>query len=30
MLHRETIYVCFEIHAKDINALWTEHRISVY
>jgi hypothetical protein len=29
MLYRETIAVCFEIHAKDINALWAEHRTSV-
>ena len=29
MLYREIIAVCCEIHAKHINALWAEHRISV-
>jgi hypothetical protein len=28
MLYREIIAVCSEIHAKHINALWAEHRIS--
>jgi len=28
MLYREIIAACSEIHAKHINALWTEHRIS--
>jgi hypothetical protein len=27
-LYREKIAVCSEIHAKHINALWAEHRIS--
>ena len=27
-LYREIIAVCSEIHAKHINALWAEHRIS--
>ena len=28
MMYREIIPVCSEIHAKHINALWAEHRIS--
>ena len=28
MICREIIAVCSEIHAKHINALWAEHRIS--
>ena len=28
MLYREIIAVCSEIHAKHVNALWAEHRIS--
>jgi len=28
MLHREIIAVSSEIHAKHINVLWAEHRIS--
>jgi hypothetical protein len=28
LLYREIIAVCSEIHAKHINALWAEHRIS--
>ena len=27
MLYREIIADCSEIHAKRINALWTEHRM---
>jgi len=29
MLYRGVIAVCYEIHAKHIDALWAEHRISV-
>jgi len=29
MLYRERMAVCSEIHAKRINALWAEHRVSV-
>ena len=28
-LYREIIAVCSQIHTKHINALWTEHTISV-
>ena len=28
MLYREIIAVCSEIHAKHVNAMWAEHRIS--
>ena len=28
MLYREIIAVCSQIHAKHVNALWAEHRIS--
>ena len=28
MLYREIIAVCSQIHAKHINTLWAEHRIS--
>ena len=28
MLYTEIIAVCPELHAKHINALWAEHRIS--
>jgi len=30
VLYREIISVCSEIHAKRINALWAEHRISIF
>ena len=30
ILYTEIIAVCSQIHAKHINALWAEHRISEY